>query len=42
MYWWRHFDAAEVAQDFARIRAADFDTVYARLPHLCGVGDKCH
>jgi endo-1,4-beta-mannosidase len=27
MYWWRHFDAAEVAQDFARIRAAGFDTV---------------
>jgi hypothetical protein len=27
MYWWRHFDAAEVAQDFARIRAAGFDTI---------------
>jgi endo-1,4-beta-mannosidase len=27
MYWWRHFDATEVAQDFARIRAAGFDTV---------------
>ena len=27
MYWWHRFDAAEVAQDFARIRAAGFDTV---------------
>ncbi len=27
MYWWRRCDAAEVAQDFARIRAAGFDTV---------------
>jgi endo-1,4-beta-mannosidase len=27
MYWWRHFDVTEVAQDFARIRAAGFDTV---------------
>jgi len=27
MYWWRHFDATEVAQDFARIRAAGFDSV---------------
>jgi endo-1,4-beta-mannosidase len=27
MYWWRHFDAAEVARDFARIRAAGFGTV---------------
>ena len=27
MYWWRRFDAAEVAGDFARIRAAGFDSV---------------
>lgn len=27
MYWWRRFDAAEVASDFARIRAAGFDSV---------------
>ena len=27
MYWWRHFDVAEVARDFARIRAAGFGTV---------------
>jgi endo-1,4-beta-mannosidase len=27
MYWWRRFDAAEVAQDFGRIRAAGFNTV---------------
>jgi hypothetical protein len=25
MYWWRHFDAAEVAQDFACIRAAGME-----------------
>lgn len=27
MYWWRRFDAAEVAGDFARIRQAGFDSV---------------
>ena len=27
MSWWRRFDAAEVARDFARIRAAGFDAV---------------
>jgi hypothetical protein len=27
MYWWRHFDAAEVTQDFGRIRTAGFHTV---------------
>ncbi len=26
MYWWRRFDAGEVAADFARIRAAGFDS----------------
>ncbi len=27
MYWWRQFDAEEVGRDFARIRAAGFDSV---------------
>ncbi len=27
MYWWRRFDLEEVEQDFARIRAAGFDSV---------------
>lgn len=27
MYWWRRFDAAEIEGDFARIRAAGFDSV---------------
>src|SRR5262249_4396854 len=27
MYWWRRFDVAEVTSDFARIRAAGFDSV---------------
>ncbi|MGH8514361.1 MAG: glycoside hydrolase 5 family protein, partial [Gammaproteobacteria bacterium] len=27
MYWWRRFDAEEVKRDFARIRAAGFDSV---------------
>jgi endo-1,4-beta-mannosidase len=27
MYWWRRFDVGEVAADFARIRAAGFDSV---------------
>ncbi len=27
MYWWRRFDATEVAADFARIHAAGFDSV---------------
>ncbi len=27
MYWWRHFDLEEVELDFARIRAAGFDSV---------------
>ena len=27
MYWWQRFDAMEVARDFARIRAAGFDSV---------------
>jgi len=28
MYWWCHFDADEVAQDFGRIRAAGFNTIH--------------
>lgn len=27
MYWWRRFDRAEVVRDFARIRAAGFDSI---------------
>jgi hypothetical protein len=27
MYWWRRFDAAEVAEDFGRIRATGFNTI---------------
>src|SRR5262249_43377630 len=35
MYWWRHFDAAEVAQDFAHIRAAGFDTARLFRKPIC-------
>jgi hypothetical protein len=38
MYWWRHFDAAEVAQDFARIRAAGTRSRCDMVP-LCGAMD---
>ncbi len=27
MYWWKRFDVEEVQRDFARIRAAGFDSV---------------